>query len=264
MQAYEEQVLEGADIHVDLRNNDMTCPSREVLVKSNLSAEAISYLGCSLSSKGGHAKRVILGILGAVILLGLIVGLSVMYKRRQARKGWYRDERTSATAYVQSAESASRGTGSGWFTGKPDEKKQFAAGLDEPTGGNGVWGFMPFMSRSKQPVSQLLGGWQHANDGPMNGGGSGAGMQLPVSGVRRDMHVNVPMGGGYKQPGAAVTSVELASPMSDVSANSLPRNGGGLIDGGDGDDLSDVGDGVNNGNRNMFGRSQYSRVPQQD
>ena len=155
------------------------------------------------------------------------------------------------------------GGGGGWFTGKPDEEKQFAAGLDEPTGGSGVWGFMPFMSRSKQPVSQLLGGWSRTEaDGPgaMNSGAAGGGMQLPVSGARRDMHVKVPPGGGYKQAGAAVTSVELASPMSDVSANSLPRNGGGLIDGGDGDDLSDAGD----DGRNMRGvfSNGYSQAPQ--
>jgi hypothetical protein len=61
-------------------------------------------------------------------------------------------------------------------------------------------------------------------------------MQLPVSGARRDMHVKTTAPLALQKPGAAVTSVELASPMSDVSANSLPRNGGMLgIDGDDGD-----------------------------
>lgn len=258
-------MLEGASIHVDLRDNSLTCPSKEILEKSNLEAEKISLLGCSTKGGGGRAKRAVVGVLIAIILLGAIAALAVLYKRRQARKGWYRDERTSASAYVQSAESSSRIAGSGgWFTGAPDDKKQFAAGLDEPTGGSGVWGFMPFMSRSKQPVSQLLGGWSNTqNDGGPINGGSGSGMQLPVSGARRDMHVKVPpSGGGYKQAGAAVTSVELASPMSDVSANSLPRNGGGLIDGGDGDDLSDAGD-DNNGARmrGVFG-SAYQPVSQ--
>lgn len=255
-------MLEGADIHVDFRNNRLECPSKDTLEKSNLGAEAISMLGCSLGGGGGTAKRAVLGVLISVILLGVIAGLAVLYKRRQARKGWFRDTGSAASAYVSSAEASSRAntnTG-GWFTGKPDDQKQFAAGLDEPTGGNGVWGFMPFMSRSKQPVSQLLGGggWSQANtDG--NFSGSGSGMQLPVSGVRRDMQVKVPPN-GYKQPGAAVTSVELASPMSDVSANSLPRNGGGLIDGGDGDDLSD--DGGDGRMRGVFSNSAYAPVAQ--
>ena len=263
MQAYEEQVLADADIHVDFRNNRFTCPSAVTLEKSNMSADKLAKLGCGGGGGGGGtARRAVVGVLCAVIAVGLIAGLAVIYKRRQSRKGWYRDERSSASAYAHSAEASSRA--GGWFTGKPNEEKQFAAGLDEPTGGSGVWGFMPFMSRSKQPVSQLLGGWSRTDGespGSMGGGAAGGGMQLPVSGARRDMHVKVPPGGGYKQAGAAVTSVELASPMSDVSANSLPRNGGGLIDGGDGDDLSDGGDDHGRNMRGAFG-SGYSQAPQ--
>ena len=82
MQAYEEQLLADAEIHVNLRDNSFTCPSTDILEKSNLDAEKLAALGCSGGGGGGgQATKAVVGVLCGVVLLGAIAGLAVLYKR---------------------------------------------------------------------------------------------------------------------------------------------------------------------------------------
>lgn len=47
MQAHEEQLLLGGGMHVDLRNNHLSCTNRDILENIDLDAERITNLGCS-------------------------------------------------------------------------------------------------------------------------------------------------------------------------------------------------------------------------
>lgn len=249
--AYIQQLENEVELQFDLRGNGFVCPAftdeQEFLLGSS---DRLDMLGCGGGESGGGAVRAVVGVLVALIVLGAAAALFVLYKRR-SRKGWYRDSGMNASTYVDRAEASRLNASNGWFTGKGDDK-QFAAGLDEPTGNGSSWGFMPFLGRGGQPVSSLLGGWSRA-DGQENGAGFSSmqsqpsgGLQLPVSGARA-LQIKTAASGGAPgaggKPGAAVTSVELASPMSDLSAGSLEGDTGGAgLDVDDRSELSSEGD----------------------
>lgn len=249
--AYIAQLENGVSLEFDLRGNSFSCPAftdeQEFLLGSS---NRIEMLGCGGKSSGGGAVRAVVGVLIALMVAGAAAAMFILYKRR-SRKGWYRDSGANASTYVDRAEASRLNASNGWFTGKGDDK-QFSAGLDEPTGNNSSWGFMPFLGRGGQPVSSLLGGWSRADTND-NGAGFSAmqsqpsgGLQLPVSGARA-LQIKTAASGGAPgaggKAGAAVTSVELASPMSDLSAGSLEGDTGGAgLDVDDRSELSSEGD----------------------
>ena len=248
--AYITQLENDVVLELDLRGNSFDCPSftdrQEFLLSDRL-----DMLGCGGGGGGGGgAVRAVVGVFVALIVLGAAAALFVLYKRR-SRKGWYRDSGMNASTYVDRAEASRLNSSNGWFTGKGDDK-QFSAGLDEPTGNGTGWGFMPFLGRGGQPVSSLLGGWSRADThDPAQGFSSmqsqpSGGLQLPVSGARA-LQIKTAASGGAPgaggKAGAAVTSVELASPMSDLSAGSLEGDTGGAgLDVDDRSELSSEGD----------------------
>ena len=224
VQAFRDQLQSQVNIEVVLAGNRFDCPPDAEL--QMFSGEQIASLGCGGSPAGSGAGRILLILVLVILVPGLAFAAFVVFRRYKQKRGFTMHNPAAgamtAESYVSSAEAERSAAPGGFLSGAPSAKG-FSSRLGAQ--GNSGRSFLPsFLKRDSHSGGTGILGKQYVDSVTQEGSnpayyGSMDRPSLPVSGRPEPIRT----GFGRRDISENLHSVEMASPMSDLSPASLPR-----------------------------------------